>query len=170
MKKRWIVIGLGLVAAVGGWAAFRPERLWIDKQVNEALDTGPSAANQAATTAAAMPGILLAGDFHSGAHETTGRAAIYQLADGSRVLRLTGFQTSNGPDVRVLLVAATDATDNQSVQKSGFVDLGALKGNIGDQNYDIPAGVDLASYRSATVWCRRFSVNFGTAPLLPHSS
>jgi hypothetical protein len=62
-------------------------------------------------------------------------------------------------------VAAPDARDNETVTKAGFITLGALKGNIGDQNYDLPADVDLAKYRSVSVWCRRFSVNFATAPL-----
>ncbi|HEX9264600.1 MAG TPA: DM13 domain-containing protein [Candidatus Binatia bacterium] len=45
------------------------------------------------------------------------------------------------------------------------MDLGSIKGNIGDQNYDLPAGVDLSKYRAVTVWCKRFGVNFATAPL-----
>jgi hypothetical protein len=107
------------------------------------------------------------GSFHTNAHETSGMASVYQLADGGRVLRLTNFKTSNGPDVHVYLVAASDVTDNATVTSAGFVDLGSLKGNIGDQNYTVPANVDLAKYRAATIWCKRFSVNFGTAPLNP---
>ena len=99
---------------------------------------------------------------------TVGTAAVYQLGD-RRVLRLTGFSTSNGPDVRVYLVAAGDATDTETVTKAGFVELGKLKGTQGDQNYDIPAGLDLEKYRAVTILCRRFSVNFGTAPLTPAS-
>ena len=82
-----------------------------------------------------------------------------------RVLRLTEFATSNGPDVHVYLVAAADVQDDATVKTAGFVDLGSIKGNVGDQNYDVPADLDLAKYRAATIWCRRFSVNFGTAPL-----
>jgi hypothetical protein len=92
-------------------------------------------------------------------------ASVFQLADGKKTLRLTNFETSNGPDVHVYLVAAQDAKDNDAVTKAGFVDLGSLKGNIGDQNYDLPANADLAKYRAVTIWCKRFSVNFGTAPL-----
>jgi hypothetical protein len=55
------------------------------------------------------------------------------------------------------------------VKTAGFVELGPMKGNIGDQNYDIPATVDLANYRTVTIWCRRFSVNFGSAPLTQSS-
>ena len=87
------------------------------------------------------------------------------LGGGRRVLRLTDFATSNGPDVRVYLVAAADVQDDATVTTAGFVELGPMKGNIGDQNYDIPATVDLANYRTVTIWCKRFSVNFGSAPL-----
>jgi hypothetical protein len=92
-------------------------------------------------------------------------ATIYRLDDGRRVLRLTDFATSNGPDVRLYLVAADDVQDDATVKREGFVELGKLKGNKGDQNYEIPASVDLAKYRTVTVWCARFSVNFGSAPL-----
>jgi hypothetical protein len=111
------------------------------------------------------PERLASGRFHSNAHETRGLATIIRLADGRRVLRLTEFATSNGPDVRVYLVAAADAQEEAAVKAAGFVDLGELKGNIGDQNYDIPADLDLTRYRAVSIWCRRFSVNFGAAPL-----
>ncbi len=108
---------------------------------------------------------LTSGRFHTNAHQTTGAAAIYRLEDGRRVLRLTEFKTSNGPDVRVYLVAAEDVQNEAAAKRAGFVDLGALKGNIGDQNYDVPAELDLSKYRAVSIWCRRFSVNFGAAPL-----
>ena len=95
-----------------------------------------------------------------------GGTLAYSLApSGKKTLRLTNFETSNGPDVHVYLVATQDAKDNDTVTKAGFVDLGSLKGNIGDQNYELPANADLAKYRAVTIWCKRFSVNFGTAPL-----
>jgi len=114
---------------------------------------------------AAEPVEIAAGSFHGNAHETKGRATIYRLDDGRRVLRLTQFRTSNGPDVRVYLVAAADVQKEDAAKKAGIVDLGALKGNVGDQNYDIPAGLDLSKYRAVSIWCRRFTVNFGAAPL-----
>jgi hypothetical protein len=159
-----IVIGAAIVVVGGiGWYLFRPELLFVNETVNEALPSAVAA--KAASTRASEPKTLAMGMFHSGAHETKGTATIHQLADGRRVLRLTGFETSNGPDVHVYLVAASDATDNDTVKSAGFVDLGSLKGNIGDQNYDIPAEVDLAKHRAVTIWCARFGVNFGTAPL-----
>ena len=160
-KKLWIGL-IAVIAVVGGWAAFRPERVWIDKTVNESL---VAAGSETAMAAANAPLALVSGTFHSNAHETKGMATIYRLEDGSRVLRLTGFETSNGPDVQVYLVKAMDVMDNDTVKQAGFVNLGALKGNVGDQNYAVPAEVDLEAHRAVTIWCRRFGVNFGTAPL-----
>ena len=161
MRKRNALIGLAIVVAVSGWYAFRPERLFVNTTVNESL--GAVAASAGATEAA--PTTLAMGNFHSNAHDTKGTATVLDLGGGRRVLRLTNFETSNGPDVRVYLVAAPDVQDNNTVKTAGFVELGPMKGNIGDQNYDIPASVDLANYRTVTIWCKRFSVNFGSAPL-----
>jgi hypothetical protein len=159
MKTRNYVIALiVLIAVVGLWAAFRPERLVVNAKVNESF---PTSANSSQTA----DQIVASGRFHGVAHSGTGLATIHKLADGKRVLRLTEFETSNGPDLQLYLVAAKDTMDSDTVKKAGFVTLGALKGNQGDQNYDIPADVDLAKYESATVWCRRFGVNFATAPL-----
>ena len=163
MRKRNLLIGLAIIAVAGGWYAFRPERLFVNKTVNESL--GAVTTSGAATPAAAAPMTLATGSFHSNAHDTRGMASVIDLGDGRRVLRLTNFATSNGPDVRIYLVAAADVQDNATVKTAGFVELGPMKGNIGDQNYDIPATVDLANYRTVTVWCKRFSVNFGSAPL-----
>jgi hypothetical protein len=92
-------------------------------------------------------------------------ATVHQLADGKRILRLSSFETSNGPDVHVYLVAAEVAKDNATVKKAGFIDLGSIKGNKGDQNYEIPADTDLNKYKSVSIWCARFGVNFGAASL-----
>jgi hypothetical protein len=107
------------------------------------------------------------GTFYGVMHPTTGTATIYRLGGGDRILRFTNFGTSNGPDVHVYLVAADDARDNASVIRAGFIDLGSIKGNIGDQNYVLGADVDLSKYRTVSVWCKRFSINFGVAPLRP---
>lgn len=155
-SRKSIFVVAALLVAVGAWYAFRPERILINQKVNEQFPTA---------SAASTPKTLALGTFHSVAHETKGTAAIYQLPDGTRTLRLTDFQTSNGPDVQVYLVAATDASDNNTVTNAGFVSLGALKGNVGNQNYEVGSDVDLSKYRAVTIWCRRFSVNFATAPL-----
>lgn len=166
MSRRALLLIPAVIVLAGAWYAFRPERLFVNQSVSEAL---PEVAAGSSTAAADAPMSVLTGQFHSNAHETKGTATIYRLADGRLVLRLTEFETSNGPDVHIYLVAAKDVTDNETVTRAGFVGLGSMKGNIGDQNYDVPADIDLTKYAAVTVWCRRFGVNFGTAPLAPAS-
>jgi hypothetical protein len=110
---------------------------------------------------------LETGTFHGKVHKTSGRATIYQESDGKLVLRLTNFKTSNGPDVHVVLIAAKDADDDANFLKNSTekLELGALKGNEGDQNYDIPAGTDLEKFKTVSIYCERFNANFGAAPL-----
>jgi hypothetical protein len=156
-RRKTIIISAILVVGAISWYLFRPELLFINYRVNEQFPT--------ASAASAQPVTLAAGQFHGVAHETKGAATVYQLPDGKKALRLTDFQTSNGPDVVVYLVAASDASDSETVKQAGFLELGSLKGNIGDQNYDLPSDIDLSKYRAVTIWCRRFGVNFGTAPL-----
>jgi hypothetical protein len=160
MKKAPILVALAVIGAAG-WYAFRPERLIVDDTVSEAL---PATATSSAA-GSVEPMAIANGLFHSVAHETKGNATIHRFADGSRILRFTNFETSNGPDVRVYMVAAPDAADNETVTKAGFVELGPMKGNIGDQNYEIPASLDLGKYQTVTIWCKRFGVNFASAPL-----
>lgn len=155
--NRKVLYALIFFTVVIGWAAFRPERLFVDAKVNESLPV--------ASTAIMPEKTLASGTFHSVAHTSSGTASIYQLADGKRILRFTNFQTSNGPDVRVYLVAANDAKDSETVTKGGFREIAPLKGNVGDQNYELSSDVDLSQYHAVTIWCKRFSVNFATAPL-----
>ena len=102
---------------------------------------------------------LLGGGFRSEEHDTSGRAAVVR-AGGGRVLTLTSFETAPGPDLRVRLVPG-DTADGAA---DGAVDLGALKGNRGDQQYRIPDAVRLEG-RTVVIWCRTFSAPFGRARL-----
>jgi hypothetical protein len=158
MKKWKIAIPVLAIALFAAWYAFRPERLVVNRHVNEGFP---------ATEGASSAEIVESGTFYGVMHPTTGAATVYRLGDGDRVLRFTNFRTSNGPDVHVYLVAADDARDNASVTRAGFIDLGSIKGNIGDQNYALGADVDLTKYRTVSIWCKRFRVNFGAAPLRP---
>jgi hypothetical protein len=158
--KNWtkVAIPIAIVVVAIAWYVFRPERLVVNRHVEEAMPTA-----QGSTSAQAVE----SGQFYSILHPTEGTAAIYETANGARFLRLTSFRTSNGPDVHVYMVASDDAKDAATVEKAGFVDLGVLKGNIGDQNYALAGDLDLAKYRAVSIWCKRFSVNFGAAPLRP---
>lgn len=98
-------------------------------------------------------------------HPTVGTATVYRFENGDRILRFTNFTTSNGPDVHVYLVAAVDAKDCATVEHADFIDLGRIKGNIGDQNYTLGRDLDLSKYQTVSIWCKRFAVNFGAAPL-----
>jgi hypothetical protein len=160
MSKRNIIIGVGVIVLVIAWYAFRPELLFINETVSEEFPGGPAMAS-----IEKGPITVTKGNFKGLAHETKGIAAIYQLAAGRRTLRLTDFETSNGPDVRVYLTAAEVEKGNDAINQTGFIDLGSMKGNKGDQNYEIPADADLNKYRNVTIWCARFGVNFGMAAL-----
>src|SRR5580693_1015411 len=158
MKKWKLVIPIAVVAAFLAWYAFRPQRLVVNRRVDEAMP---------ATQGSSSPHLLVSGRFYGIVHPTAGTATIYRMGGGSRVLRFTGFSTSNGPDVHVYMVASDDAKDAATVQHAGLIDLGVIKGNVGDQNYTLGADLDLAKYRAVSIWCKRFSVNFGAAALRP---
>jgi len=165
MIKRNMIIGAAIVVLAIGWYAFRPELLFINKTVNEGF---PGRVQMASIEN--VPMSITSGTFKSLAHETKGLASIYQLPDGKRTLRLTEFETSNGPDVHVYLTAAQVEKGSDAIKRAGFIDLGSMKGNKGDQNYDIPADADLNKYKNVTVWCARFGVNFGQAALAAPAS
>lgn len=126
-----------------------------------AQDNNTVSENLSVATMSASSNKTLIGNFvgaGDGFHNAEGVAKIIQLADGTDILRLENFKATNGPDLYVYL--STDKTN------ADIVNLGRLKGNIGNQNYLIPAGTDLTKYNTALIWCRAFSVIFGSAQLL----
>ena len=92
-----------------------------------------------------------------GIHNAEGITRTIPLDDSSQVLRLEDFKSTNGPDLFVYLSVDKDATD--------FVNLGELKANKGNQNYEIPSGTDLEKYNKVLIWCKSFSTLFGSAEL-----
>lgn len=166
MRGRRLLFTSGVIILGIAWYLFRPELAFIDKPVSEEFPGGTRTQPAAQDT----PMVLFQGRFHDVAHEGRGLATIYQLPDGERVLRFNDFKTLNGPALFVYLFAADDARDNATVERAGFVSLGPLKGNVGDQNYNLPPDLDLTKYRAISIWCRRFGVNFATAPLAPPKS
>ncbi len=161
MRKQTIILAIVAIALFAAWYAFRPERLFVNHRVDEK-------SLSAKIDSTARP--LESGTFYSVLHPTQGTATIYRLANGTRFLSLTKFMTSNGPDVHIYMVAAPDAKDNASVEHANYIDLGVMKGNIGDQSYRLGSNVDLSKYRTVVVWCKRFSFNFGAAPLVSGQS
>ena len=163
-KHPALVVGGILGPALLLWLLFRAGFLSVDTSVTE---TPPAErATPQVVILKESTGLRLAsGPFHGGAHETKGTAAVLELSGGKRILRLTDFETANGPDLRVLLIAASDATDGDTVRNSAPIELGRLRRSGGDQIYPIPAGVDLDRYRAVTIWSPRLGASFGTAPL-----
>ena len=102
-----------------------------------------------------------ADSFHTG----TGTATIWDLGNNERALRFEDFEVRNGPDLRVLLAVHPDPMGRSDVQDDGFVEIAELKGNIGNQNYDIPPDIDLSMYNSVVIYCWPFQVVFSVAPL-----
>lgn len=157
------VVGAYLVtAAVAG--VYLGRSMFFDTEVSEQVAVAPAAAAtpQGARPARPSNDLLGRGRFASVAHPAQGTASTIRLARGGTVLTLTGFEVDNGPDLRVYLVAGPARNE---AEVEDFKDLGALKGNRGDQQYEIPSGVDLGRYTTVVVWCRAFSVNFARAPL-----
>jgi hypothetical protein len=116
----------------------------------------------------AEPLLIKEGMFRNGgpSYSGSGRAAIYRLADGSHILRLEDFSVTNGPDLRVLLAAHPDPQTSNALHSQAVIELEPLKGNQGNQNYLIPAGVDIAGQGSVVIYCQPFSVIFSVAPLV----
>lgn len=183
------VIGLLVVAGVG-WYLISP--LFIDEVVDEDFPAIPSAAELAEMSeeekaaveedvmeeAADMPDKMMEEEMPSGepmalaqgmfvdadsVHQGSGEATIYELADGKHLLRFEEFDVTNGPDLHVLL--ATSAAPTSSSDLGEYIDLGSLKGNQGNQNYEIPADADVSQYQSIVIYCMPFHVVFSTATL-----
>jgi hypothetical protein len=154
-RRKWIWTAIGLPILIVAWLAFRPEGLWINQRVNEPAPF--------ASRSEARP--IFAGRLEGRAHPTSGNATLYESLDGKRYLRLTDFTTSNGPDVHVVLAPAEDPALDQKIVKGNldYVELGKLKGNQGNQNYDVPEAVDLQKYNAVVIYCERFNAVFGVA-------
>ena len=141
---------LGVLIVVAGLYLFQPWKLFTNVEVNEASPlAGPGA-----TTAS--------GAFNSHAHPTSGTAMVGSGTDGAPVLYLENLDTDNGPDLKVYL---SPAEPTSADLLAGGLNLGDLKGNRGNQSYAVPAGTDLGKYKSVVIWCDRFAVAFGAAPL-----
>jgi hypothetical protein len=188
--KRTAIIAIAFALLIGFilyW--FEPQALLIDKRIDEeipAIGSGgltqegeilgtseddPQAGNddqgnddQGNDEPASEPELLASGTLRGINHSATGDALLIRLADGSHILRFENLEAENGPDLRVYLSEAPATSDGPAFNDN-YVELGPLKGNIGNQNYAIPGDVDLSKYPSAVIWCKRFEVGFAVAGL-----
>lgn len=185
-----MIVGALLIVFVFVW--FEPHKAFIDERVDEtipqaATTTVPSTTTSTTTTAPvastssspsstsstttstttttiAYPIVLSDSTFVDVAHGGSGTVLVLELEDGSRVVRFEDLDVDNGPDLVVILsdrpiTGADDYADGE------WLSLGELKGNQGNQNYDLAADVDLGEWQTVAIWCRRFNTTFNAAPL-----
>lgn len=174
-KRGWLIAGgiVAVAALVVVLLVTRPWLAFIDVRVDETLPTAvatapPAADSTSAPEPPAEPIELASGTFISHEHETTGTVRIVENPDGTRFLLIENLATTNGPDVHVWLSASdvVEGFDGWFVAGGApFVELGLIKGNLGNQVYEIPADVDLSQFRSVSLWCVQFGVSFGAAQL-----
>jgi hypothetical protein len=156
-KLVWVALLSGLIGFVLGnafWYLASP--LWIDRVVSESQ---PAAASGRVVATGAFSGT-------DSIHQGNGNAAVIET-DQATIVRFTEFEVTNGPDLKVWLVQHDNPRSSSDVSNSEWIALGPLKGNIGDQNYEVPAEIDSSQYGSVVVWCEAFSVLFAAAPLAP---
>lgn len=145
----------------------------VDQPMNEPMPKVMSGGNgEKESTAGTDPAqegplILKSGSFRGADsfHKGSGRATIYRSPDGSHLLRLEDFQSTNGPDLHVVLSPSPNPQSSEQVKSAGYVDLGKLKGNVGNQNYPIPEGTNLDVQMSVVIYCKPFQVVFSVAAL-----
>ncbi|MGW4929054.1 DM13 domain-containing protein [Agromyces sp. NPDC004153] len=187
----WVIGGVLAAGAVVAALVFQPWLLFIDVRVDEEIPAAsavaspspaPSAGSSSPPSARdtpqpsappvpAGPVEVSRGTLISHEHETTGTVRVIQLPDGSRQLAIENLDTTNGPDVHVWLSAGPLVEGFDGWFTAGghpYVDLGMIKGNQGNQLYDIPDDVDLGAYPTVDLWCVQFSVSFGAAALVPN--
>ncbi|MEV4828053.1 DM13 domain-containing protein [Micromonospora sp. NPDC049257] len=188
----WVAVAVLGVGVAFGLYWFQPWKVVTDNQVDEQLSevdaapagttptdapggtpTGTTPAGTTPTTGSptsTRPVVVSRGEFVSHEHDTSGTARIVRTADGGHRLELVGLDTSNGPDLKVWLTDQPVRTGRAGwgvFDDGRRVELGRLKGNKGDQAYAIPSGADPAGLTSVAIWCQRFAVSFGAAPLVP---
>lgn len=185
-QRRFLIpVAVVLVVALGvGLYLFQPWRLFTVRETRDALlvpaptssQTAPApsaaaqtsaartSAAQATTPVAETPREVATGEWRSLEHATTGKASLIKLPGGAHSVQFASLNTSDGPDLYVYLSPHPSSSPEKTFGQ-GFTSLGKLKGNRGDQVYEIPSGLDVSSIRSVVIWCKRFSAGFAVAPL-----
>jgi Electron transfer DM13 len=154
-RHKWILLASSVPVLVALWWAFRPEKLWINQRVNEPEPFDTSGAPEAIVT----------GQFG----KTKGRVTVFKKPDGEEYLRLSDLTAPSDVNAHIGLARTGDMRAAQDAIKAALdmIDLGALKSNQSDQNYDLPAAADLTQYNAVVVYNKRTSAVFGLAKLEP---
>ena len=168
----WVVGGLGVVLAAAlavGAVVFQPWLIFVDTEIDDAIPVAVTPATSApGQPPPAGPVVISRGSLISHEHSTSGTVSIIEQPDGSRVLAIEDLDTTTGPDVHVWL-SQGDVVEGFAGWRTAagvpHVDLGMIKGNKGNQVYEIPADVELGGYPSVFLWCVKFSVSFGAAEM-----
>ncbi|WP_434440566.1 DM13 domain-containing protein [Lentzea sp. E54] len=171
-RRFLIPVSVLVVVAFGvGLYLFQPWRLLTVRETHEALLVPTSTSQLTAQSTSAAPAPVAetpkevaAGQWRSLEHATTGKASLVSLPGGGHSVQFAGLNTSDGPDLYVYLSPHPSSSPEKTFGQ-GFTSLGKLKGNRGDQVYEIPSGVDVSTIRSVVIWCQRFSAGFAVAPL-----
>ena len=160
--KRVIIVSV--VAIIGGLGYYLVSPLFLNTIVNESSPVQLVRDNQVDLPEEALGndivGILISGSFVGADdfHSSSGEALVVRSDSGELFLRFENFEVRNGPDLYVYLARSTDIGD-------GFVNLGLLTGNIGDQNYEVSSDVEISEFNTVLIWCRAFGVLFGSAEM-----
>jgi len=181
--KLWTRLALIILAAIAlavAWYLGSP--LFLNTTVNQSFPAavaparaqsadGPAA--QSNDAASARIEAIAASSGHFGEidsiHKGSGVATIFKLSDGKHVLRFEDFKVTNGPDLYVYLSSHPAPRDSGQLHEGTAFEVAVLKGNIGSQNYELPADLDLSQFKSVVIYCKRFSVVFSTAELVSGS-
>lgn len=178
MKKVIIAITVGPLFVLGWWLG---APLFFDREIKEVFPTptptisvektetnsAPETVKTETDETKSKPAILALGEFQDGDsyHKGKGTARIYEMSDGSRLLRLENFSVTNGPDLFVYASEHPSPNTSAEVHQGKAVQIAALKGNLGEQNYELPEDLDLEKIKSIVIYCRAFGVVFSTAAL-----
>lgn len=166
MRKRWwwVLAALVVIGAPVVWYLGSP--LFINRAVEETFPASSGAEGPASEEAMPAAAVALRRGTFVGAdkvHQSEGTATVYRLGS-ALVLRLDPFRVTNGPDLYVILTKHARPRSRADVN-AGYVEVAKLKGNIGSQNYALPAGLRLDDYNAAVIYCKPFTVVFASAEL-----
>jgi hypothetical protein len=164
-RARVVLLLVAVPLLVIAWWLGSP--LFLDRRVSEAFPTSEHAEQASTGGTVASPVRLAVGTFQDqdAIHRGAGEVSLHRLADGSHVLRFEDFEVTNGPDLKVIVSPGRSFANHGELDAAGWVELEALKGNVGNQNYVLPSSVDIDELGSVIIWCKAFSVIFSVASL-----